>query len=235
MINTIILNQFFGAGDIIFCQTIANNFVAKGFKVIWPVQDIYAPLAKHFPNITMIDKSLLNIDYTRNEPYEINGSSVIPLRFTDSICKVPYTDCMKSKYWYFDLQWQQWKENCVIKRDFKNELKLFSELGLARGERYNLISEQFTTGGVRTVQIPEPENGLKTIRMKFMNGYTLIDWLFVMQEAEEIFAVSSANIYLFELFLMKAQFINLYIRRPTEQNHDNYSYILTPNKYILHP
>ena len=234
-INTIIINQSWGCGDIIFSQFIANRFVKEGYKVLWPVQDIYAPLAKHFPHITMVDKSLVNIDYMRRDAYEFNGCRVIPLRFADSLCCVPYTDCMKAKAILLDMDWQEWKKDCIIERDFANEKKLYHEvLKLHPNEKYNLISDQFTTGGARTIPIEEPNNGLRNVHMKFIEGFTLIDWLMVYQGAQNIFAVASSNIYLFELFPVKAQ-INLFIRRPNEQNHDNYSYLLTKDNYILHP
>jgi hypothetical protein len=238
-INTIIINQPFGSGDIIFCQSIANYFVNLGYKVIWPVVSQYAPLAKHFPNITLIDKNLLQIDNSRQDTYEYNGCRVIPLRFSDTICKVPYTDCMKSKYMFMGLEWVNWKEKCDIKRNFVAEVNLLQDLGLQDGEPYNLISDRFQTAGTRTLSITPPDNGYKNVYMTFKDGYTLIDWLTVMHQAATIHAVSSACIYLFELFppslmLSKGEKINLYIRRPNEQNHDNYSYLLTKENYILH-
>lgn len=235
-IDTIIINQYFGCGDLIFCQSIARDFVCAGYKVLWPVTGCYAPLAKHFPDIVMVDKALVNIDYTRTDEYEFNGCKVIPLRFTDSLCKVPYTQCMQSKYLYFNKDWQTWKDNCRIRRDYANERKLYSEvLGLAVGEKYNLISEQFGTAGLRTAGVDIPDNGLKNVHMKFIDGFTLIDWMMVIENAHEIFAVSSSNIYLFELYPLKAKKINLYIRKPIELNHDNYAYLLQSHNYILHP
>jgi hypothetical protein len=234
-VNTVIINQYFGCGDIIYSQFIANKFINEGYNVLWPVMDIYAPLAKHFPNITMVDKSLVNIDYSRRDAYVINGCRVIPLRFADSLCCVPYTDCMKAKAILLDMDWQKWKEGVHIERDFANEKKLYYEvLKLQPNEKYNLISDQFCTGGTRTGSIENTDNGLRNVHMKFIEGYTMIDWLMTMQGATNIYAVASSNIYLWELFPMKAQ-INIFIRRPIEQNHDNYKYILIKDNYILHP
>ena len=236
-VDTIIINQYFGAGDIIFCQSIANHFVKLGYKVIWPVMNFYAPLAKHFPKIAIIDKALIQIDYTRQDDYVYNGCRVIPLRFSDSICQVPYTDCMKSKFMLFGnesrLNWKNWKEFDIL-RDWNAEASLFYDvLGLKIGEPYNLISDQFQTGGTRKVDIPDIDNGFRNIRMEFKDGFTLIDWSRVIENATTIHAVSSANIYLFEMLNIKAE-INLYIRRPNEVNHDNYKYLLTSHNYILH-
>lgn len=231
-INTVIINQYFGAGDIIFCQSIGNKFVEMGYKVIWPVMNFYAPLAKHFPKVNIIDKALINIDYMRRDEYDFNGVKVIPLRFSDSICGVQYTDCMKSKFMLFDMDWAKWK-NFEIVRDHKAEAELFQELGLVDGEKYNLISDQFQTGGTRKADIPEINNGLKNIKMEFKDGFTLIDWSKVIENATIIHAVSSANIYLFEMLENIKAEINLYIRKPNEKNHDNYKYLLNSHNYIL--
>jgi len=233
--RTIILNQFAGAGDIIFCNSIANNFIDQGYNVIWPVDAIYAPLAKHFTNIAMVDKALININYALPMDFNVSGTRIIPLRYSDFLCRVQYTDCMKSKYIFFDWNWQDWKKNTRITRFVEREVSLFQDvLSLKIGEKYNLICEQFTNGGKNTLPI-EVNNGLRNVKMEFVPGYTLIDWLMVMQNATTIHAVSSSNIYLFELYPMKADRIHLHIRRPYEQNHNNYSYILEKNNYVLEP
>jgi len=231
--NTIIINQPFGMGDIVFIQSIANDFVDEGYKLIMPVEDIYASLNKHFPNVTIVDRNFIAIDYNNRNDYVLNGVRVIPMRFSDSICGVPYTACMKSKYFLLQKDWTKWKDNCKIVRDTNAENKLFYDvLKLNDGEPYNLISQQFTTGGARTLPITV-NNGLRNVELSFVNGFTHIDWLKVYQNATNIHAVSSSNIYLFELFDLSAKEVHLYIRRPHEKNHDNYKYILTKN-YILH-
>lgn len=235
MINTILMLQSFGCGDIIFENSIANDFVDEGYKVIWPVDAVYAPLAKHFPNITMIDKQFVNVDWNRKDDYVINGTRVIPMRFADHILKVPYTQCMSSKYTLLGKDWTKWKDNCKIVRFWEREVSLYyGILGLEECEKYNLISEVWGTGGNRKNPIVV-DNGLKNVYARFIEGFTLIDWLMVFENATNIHAVSSSNIYLFELYEMKAEEINLYIRKPIETNHDNYSYLLKRHKYVLHP
>jgi len=227
-----------GAGDILFEQSIAQDFVDEGFKVIWPVETVYASLSKHFPNIAMVDKSLISIDYESMEDHEVNGARIIPMRFTDRIMKLPYVDCMKSKYMYLEKDWTKWKENCKIVRDAEAEKRLYYEvLKLKDGENYNFISEQFMTGGKLVNQI-KVENGMKNVYMTFVPGYTLIDWLMVMERATTIHAISSSWLYLFELYQMKAHQhdqIHLYVRRPVEHNHDNYKYLLSKTGYVLMP
>lgn len=243
MIDTVIINQPAGAGDIIFVQSIAQSFIDQDVSVVWPVEKVYAPLAKHFPSLQMVDRAEVNIDYESREDYVRDGTRVIPLRFSDELCKVPYIDCMKSKYLYFGKDWTKWKDGCRILRDLDAEKRLYYEvLGLNDDDKYNLISEQCWIGGRSTSKI-EVDNGLKNIYMTVRPDFTLIDWLMVMQNATTIHAISSASIYLFELFPMRAHQdnnIHLYVRYipggfPREINHDNYKYLLAPTGYTLVP
>lgn len=233
MKKTIIINQPFGAGDIIFCQSIANDFVNAGFNVIWPMKEVYVSLGKHFPNITVIDERLINVDLARREEFEANGARVIPLQYAANILKLQVNDCMKAKYKFLGKDWNDWKGNAQIKRDLTAQISLFNELGLEKGEPFNLISEYFGTGGERCGSI-HVDNGLKNVYMTFKDGYTVIDWSFIMEQATNIHAIASSNIYLFELLELEATEIHIYLRTGLEKNHNNYNYLLKSHKYILH-
>ena len=228
--------QTYGAGDILFTQSIAQDYIDQGNTVIWPVESVYVPLAKHFPNISIIDKSLMNIDYGLASAIDIGGTSIVPICYSIPVLNVPAADCMRSKYWLLGKNWELWKNNCKIIRDYTAEQKLYSNiLGIEPDEQYNLISENFRIGGMKSRPI-QVDNGLRNIYMSIIPEFTLIDWLLVMQRATTIHAVASSNVYLFELFPMKAHSLNqiyLYIRRPDEQNHKNYDYILSPSGYTL--
>lgn len=234
MEKTIIINQPFGAGDIIFCLSIANDFISKGYTVIWPMKEVYVPLGKHLPGITVIDEQLINVDLERPEEYQSNGARVIPLRYAANILKLTVKDCMKAKYMILGKDWNDWKNNVQIKRDSNAEFALYKELGLEPDEKFNLISEYFGTGGERCSSI-FVDNGLKNVYMVFKDGYTLFDWLYVIEQATNIHVIASSNVYLFELLpKLNADEIHLYLRAGIEKNHDNYSYLLKTHNYILH-
>ncbi len=231
--KVIIVLQAFGLGDIIFCISIAMTWIAKGYHVIWGIDPVYNAIAKHFPKIVFIDKSLLAADYDCKEITTVGNTTIMPLRWSDAIQKVPYRQVMRAKYDMLGMDWVKWKDNYWCDRDIDSELHLYyNVLGLKDGEEYNLISSQFTTGGARSRDI-NVSNGLKNIELKMTNGFTLIDWLHVIQNATYIHAVASSNIYLFELYELAAKEVHLYPRWPLERNHDNYQYILKKN-YIYH-
>jgi len=235
--NNVIINQPFGVGDLLWGVSIAHNFVEQGKGVIWACDPWIAPMAKHFPRFTLIDRNLLSINVNDRNDVVKNGTRIIPLRFTDSLCQLPYTYCMKSKYIYVGLNWRDWKDKFHCIRDEAAEKKLYYEVcGLSDGEQYNFVCDLFASNGKYRIPITEDcDNGLRSVRLSVIPGYTLIDWLMVMERATNIYAVSSSNIYLFELFDMQADKIYLYVRRPLEQNHKNYDYILSKPQYVLMP
>ena len=225
--------QSYGIGDIIFCQSLANDFIKQGYKVLWGVEPHFLSIQKNFPNVIFVDKNIMRIDYNRRDVQETGNMIIYPLRWTDSICEVPYKHCMKSKYIYFGKAWQNWR-NIEVVRDTKKENELYYDiLKLTDGEEYNLVWDNFGSHNQFKTNIVL-NNGLKTINVSIINGFSILDWSKVVENATNIHAVSSSNIYLFELLNIKADEINLYIRRPIEYNHENYSYILEKHKYNLH-
>lgn len=223
----IVINQYFGIGDIIFSMSALRSL---NKKVLWPVMSHYVEgCNRAYPDITFIDWKLLNLDYEIRHRYTVGDLDVIPLRFTDS----PVKDCMKNKYGYFNLKWEDWMENAEYERDRYKEVQLFyTVLGLTNGEEFNLISETFQADfhGNKKIAL---DNGLKNIYLKQIPGYSLFDWALVIEKATNIHVVSSSIIYLLELLKPQAKEIKIYKREPRERTHENYDYILTSREYIL--
>lgn len=228
----IIVNQYFGLGDIIWEQTLVKA-IADVKPVIWPVMPQFVEgLNRAYPDITFVDMNLLKLDYNRNYEYEFAGAKILPLRFADSLCQVQYKDCMKSKYMLYGMDWRSWKNKAMWKRDKTKERSLFNQLGLKRGEPYNLINRFFGSNSQLVAPI-KVDNGLHSVELCSIEGYSLFDWAMVIQNAANIHVVSSSICYILELLDLRAKEICIYKRIPIENNHDNYDYILTSHNYIL--
>lgn len=227
--------QAVGLGDIIFEMTLIRNFILEGYKVIWGVRDCFMEgLNQAYPDVTFINEKLINIDYDNKNDYEDDGARYLPLRWTDSLCGVPYRDCMKSKYLFFNQDWQIWDTNAQYQRYPEKEQELkYKILGILLGEKYNLINTRFTSFESHRVPI-DVNNGYRNIEISTLSGYSLFDWSLVIEGAETIYTVSTSIIYILELLELAAKEIHIYIRRPQEQNHNNYDYILRKHNYILH-
>src|ERR1051326_174204 len=110
--------QSFGLGDVIFCQTIVNKWISEGDSIVWGVfPQFIDQLNRAYPHIAFVDWQTLPIDYERKDEHDSNGYRVVPLRWADTILKVPYTECMKAKYMLFDMDWRIWQDHAMWQRD----------------------------------------------------------------------------------------------------------------------
>lgn len=229
----VVFNQPFGLGDFIFCLTLMRDYVKQGYKVIVPVVHQYDNINKHFPDITFINKEMLKIDLERKDEYELNGMRVYPLRWSYEITKVPFRDCMKSKYGMFGQDWHRWRDNCSWVRDTAKEDELFYKvLGLHDGAEYNLVNSMFRSDASGKA-VFNVSNGYKNIPLQNIEGFTLFDWSKVIENAMTIHTVSTSINYILEILPLKAKEIHLHIRRPDERNFNNIDFIFT-RKYKLH-
>ena len=230
--DVIVLSQYFGLGDILFCIPIARHYIAKGHKVVWAVNGNFVDLNKHFPDITFIDTTLLNVNHEVKTEQQLNGARVIPLRWSDQIMKRPFKEVMRNKYDMLGLDWRMWRK-CEWVRDTANEEKLFSEvLGLKKGEKYNLINTRFRTNESGHIKI-DVKNNYRNVEMRTIDGYTLLDWGKVIENATTIHTVSTSINYVIELLTTKAEQIHLYVRKPDERDFSFIDYLLTKN-YVRH-
>lgn len=225
--------QYFGLGDVIFEQTLVRAF---NEPVLWGVQSNFIEgLQRAYPDITFIDTRLLNIDWNRKSEYEISGAKVLPLRWADQMLGLPYLQCMAAKYLLYGMAWEGWKDQAMWIRDTKKEMEL-SVLLASRHNingQYNLVNTTF--GSDSQLQIPIiVNNGLPTIHMRTIDGFSLFDWAYIIEHAATIHTVSTSIIYLLELLKLKASEIHLYPRKPHEQDFRNVDYLLTSHEYIKH-
>jgi len=230
--NVALIQQFFGIGDVIFSIQIGYNLIKEGYKVIWPVKGDYVEgLNKAYPQITFIDYKKVNVNYDNKIDKVIDGIRMIPLRWTYETQKVPFKDCMRSKYDAMGYDWETWKDAQFV-RNAEKETALFKELGLHEGQEYTLVNEIFCTDltGKRVINAEG-----HIVKLQPRPGYSLFDWAMVIEKAKTIHTVSTSIIYLLEMLPLKADKVFIYIRKPNERDHENYQYIMTKHvdKYVF--
>jgi len=234
---TIIPNQFFGLGDIIFTQTLVRR-IADGRPIIWPVLPHFVEgLNRAYPDITFVDWQSMRIEYGRTDQFafeheELGDCTVLPLRWADTILKVPYNDCMKAKYLLYGMDFDDWRVDAKWLRDGLKELTLFKSFILHSGVEYDLINCFF---GSETNKLSvDMQMSCQTISMATLSGYSLFDWQHVIQHAAAIHTVNTSIIYLLEMLELKAPEIHLYQRPIKGQTFDNIRYLLKRHKYVFH-
>jgi hypothetical protein len=221
--ETIIPMQAFGLGDIIFCQAIAHHWRSLGYHVKWPVYDQFLDgLSLAYPSIEWVRKDDVDIDWDRKETHKHNGVTVVPLRWTYEILKVPYRHCMRSKYDYLSMDYHIWKKHAMWERDPDREQMLEDTINPG-GEPFNLVNRTFKTDGSGWVDI-QVNNGLPNIEMRQVDGFSLFDWTGLILKAREFHTVSTSSLYMVEVLRRPTHF---YLRAPVETTHRNYDYLLS--------
>lgn len=229
-----IINQFLGLGDILYLVPLIRHWMELGHDVIWPIADEYFDIKRHFPDIQFCKKS----DWPR-VPYEVPHETmhrwqygvyqVNPLRWNRSL---RHEDAMTTKYTMYGLDANMWR-SLTWERDYSRESAL-KELLQIEGD-YVFISQEYgnVTDGGAAAKLIEVPDGLQKVYSSRLDGFTLLDWSGIIENAKEIHAVSSSCIYLFETLQLKAEQIHLYSRRLGQRDFDMVRPILSKN-YKFH-
>jgi len=234
---TIIPNQFFGIGDVIFCQTLVRT-IADGRPIIWPVLPHFVEgLNRAYPDIKFVDYRRMQIDFERKDQYEfehpeIGRCTVLPLRWADYIMKVPYNDCMKAKYMLYGMDFEIWRDCAMWVRYDDKEQELMKQTGSIYHETHDFVNTTFGSDCKMNIQIPRFS---VPVYLEVKAGFSLFDWAAIVQKSREIHTVNTSIIYLLEMTDLRAPEIHLYQRGIAGQTFDNIKYILKRHKYIFHP
>lgn len=234
MKKLLLVEQPAGCGDIIYTQSLIHEFINEGYEVIWPVSDHTVPwMMEAYPAIKFIPESLVRPEMLQvKKDVVINDMRILPIRFAEALMGRPYKFHMISKYELYEKDWRIWKQYAMPVRNAKREKELRESLGIKNGMKYNFIQTRF--GNVGQYHLPITENnGYPNIEMRINDGFTMFDYIGVIEHAETIHAVSSGTLYLFEILDLKAQSVHIYNRTPIEKNLDYVRFLFTKD-YILH-
>lgn len=234
--NTALFSQYQGLGDIVFTQAIAQSYINKGYKVVWPVKKHFLEgLQRAYPFIQFVDEKLIRPElFQIKEIKEVDGTLIVPIRWSDNYKNLPYTQTMRSKYLMCSLDHRNWRNDAMWVRDKQKEDELFyNVLKLTDEFQYNFISLRFGSNfeSSGTVQV---QNGLPNIELTNIDGYSLFDWAKVFERATNVHMISSSNFYMLELLTLSAKEIHLYSRNTNiDPQLDNIRYLIT-KPMILH-
>ena len=202
----LLIDQPAGIGDILWIQKIIKVLSEK-YEVFHPVQDSISWMVDYMPNLCTIKEVPF--------PYD----KVLNLDGIDAL--YPGKRSMETKYLYVNIDWKDYLDYINIKRNKEKEEELFSLV--SSGKPYRLVCPYYgtpktkTSSGALKMNVPL-STSLDNIELKNIEGYTLFDWIKVIQEAEEIYTTDTCILFLIELYPCKATELVCYTRRnsPTE-------------------
>jgi hypothetical protein len=219
-----VFNQYFGLGDILFCEPIARHFYNEGKnQIFWPIMDRFMWLTDYIKYIDFVPSSSCPIDY-ESLHLGLTNTDVyfVPLRFANPIVRKlkpheeePY-HMMLDKYRMLGLPEDMWK-TFKWERNLKKENKLYNLL--VKDKNYILINSKWSNGEVPI----ETDSTFQIINMNILDGFTLFDWAKIIENASEIHTVATSNLFLLETLNLKANKVNIYPRKPRENNFDGIS------------
>lgn len=229
-----VINQFFGLGDIMFIEPIYRHFHNQGYDVVAPINPEYLWMQEYIPYVQFKDKTVYPYSYETVEQAE-DGRLHIPLRFAHPLLRgydLHYGDDRKNwmgdKYLYLGLDKDLWR-TMKFERNGARENKLMELLDVP--QKYNFVNEYFG-GSLERVEI-SPENNLPNIHLKKVEGYTLLDWLKVIEYAENIYTVETSILWPIEAMEMSAKEYHLFPRQPWLEDTKYIRDYLTKN-WIYH-
>lgn len=200
-------------GDIFVCAPIAKWYADKGYKVYWPITKKFLSTLEHFDYIEpiIISEESLHSDWLKSDVMKI-----IPMiKDYDKVINLadrgPHPTAQKinenfelCKYRLAEVPFEE-KNNLVWCRNIEKENRLFEKLELQKP--YAVVHRVDSSGQKAEV----PEINIKTVEIKEVEGYSILDWYKVFINSSEIYVVESAI----------HQFMDGFVGK------------LTPNKYIL--
>jgi hypothetical protein len=211
----VVINQAASLGDILFIEPIYRHYHEQGYTVIAPVNDDLYWIREYIPYVIFRKKSQFKYSYETVEQPE-DGRLHLPLRFAHPLLRgydLHYGDerenWMRDKYLYLGLDENLWRTMQFARNKEKEDL-LFVKLGI-EGE-YNFVNEHFG-GSFEKVPITI-NNDLPCVHLKKMDGFTLLDWLGVIEKATNIYTVETSIMWVIEALPMAAKEFNLYPRYP---------------------
>jgi hypothetical protein len=196
MTPTCLIVQPAGLGDILFCQKIGFYYYNQGYRIIWPVDEVYLNDVRSYVDspFNFVPRMALS----SREPIFRSDYIYLPL---DGCSTIMNDLIMISKMKMARVDYDKdWTDYVKIKRNKEKENELFYNiLNLRDGEEYVLVNYNFASPPKVYRQSTRYNGPLKEVEISFLKGFSLFDWSKVIENATEVFITDSSATLLVEL------------------------------------
>jgi hypothetical protein len=248
-IKNIVVNQYFGLGDILFIEPIYRYLKDLGLNVIAPIQDQYLWIRDHIRYVDFRGISEFNMDYERfdfgilktSQGEEVLDTAYLPLRFSDQIYRnLKPHDSSASRYWMTDkysvlgLDYKRWGSITLERnREKEEELKGIVLKGIGDSE-YDFCNSFYQNSlNVNLNLEGRVKRELPLISMSKVEGYTMVDWSSVIEGARRVHTVSTSLLYMIQSIYQEGKEYHLYPRLPEKGFYTVEEFL--PSYWIKHP
>lgn len=220
----IIINQPFGIGDVLFLSPLVAKLNAE--HIVWPIFDHYYWIKDYIfiDNLNFIKFSEFNL---------LNYEKYIQIPFQHAHLLAPQAeDCMKAKYMLLQVELELWR-TLRFTRNIEKEIKLKQYLDINPKDNFIFINNNYAGPEYNyKIDIKLPTNS-RIVYQNYIDGFTLLDWCSVLEQAEEIHTVSTSLFFVVEALKLKKASLHLYPRKPLDKDLSPIKTLLS-NKWICH-
>jgi hypothetical protein len=206
MNNVCIIKQPAGLGDILFTSKIRKIFTDYGINVINPVISEYSWLGEYVDgNFPVLNNEFKYFDlynsFNEHLPKTINHDNekilIIPLESADRLFS---GSVMDAKYKLLNIDFNDWSKFLSFRRNIEKENKLFYEiLNLKDDDEFILINENKGSPPNHSKVNIKTKDDIKRVYMSFYDGFSLFDWIKVIEKSKELHFVESSLNFILEV------------------------------------
>lgn len=197
-----IIKQTCGLGDILFTSKIRKILENDGYRVIHPVIQEYSWISDYIEGEFPVINDFNYLDLLNNcnlKPEKIIKDNVeiylVPLQTADRLFE---GSVMDAKYKLMNIDLTDWSDYLNIKRNKIKEEELLKKLGISESDDFIVINNKYGSPPSYATKSINVNTTSKIIYLDFYEGYSLFDWLKVLEIAKEIHVVESSINFLLE-------------------------------------
>ena len=198
-----IIKQPAGVGDVFFLQKIAHTYRQKGHEIIWPLRDDIVWIADYIPDITWCKLSEWSqgpygklFDYAGFA--ETEEFIYIDASTADRTFNTDPTRIMSAKFGLAGLDHKDWAKYFKFNRNREKERELYHDV-LGIKEDYVYVNDITHTDLRKTSSLAKAKYDYPVIENQIVDGFTLLDWTLVLQNAKEIHTVPTAVCFMVDV------------------------------------
>jgi len=229
--------QPLGIGDVLYTQAIGQHYADKGYRVIWPLasQIMYIKDYISYPGIEFVNRE---VDFPRKDYYIETNTMILDgdfvfLPLANASHRIPSTSIMHAKYELLGLDYSMWRDKFNYTRNITKENELYHNiLGLNEDDEYVFLNTKFGTPP-NSYEAPfKIDTSDKVVELRYIPGYTVFDWLKVIQNSAAIVTVDTSFQYLIDKINLRASVQYCYPRNGLETLTHIRSLFNTPWTYL---
>ena len=139
---------------------------------------------------------------------------------------------MEAKYLLLEADPELWR-TISFNRNKEKENQLKQYLNITPDEKFIFVNNNFAGPEFNYKVDIKPQTDLKIIYQEYVEGFTLLDWCGVIEQASEIHTVSTALFFVIEALNLEKTPLHLYPRKPLDKDLSPIKTLIN-NKWICH-